>query len=63
MVNSEAYCGTPRCMKKSGRPINTEKERLIALARRLTESSSSAERQRIKKELACMTFDGQSLRG
>ena len=33
-----------------------EKERFFALAQRLTESSDPAERQRIKKELARMTF-------
>ncbi len=34
----------------------SEKERFFALANRLTESSDSSERQRIKKELARMTF-------
>jgi hypothetical protein len=34
----------------------TEKERFFALAHRLTESSDPSERQRIKKELARMTF-------
>jgi len=33
-----------------------EKERFFALANRLTESVDPAERQRIKEELACMTF-------
>jgi len=33
-----------------------EKERFFALAHRLTESPDPAERQRIKKELARMTF-------
>ncbi|HMD33025.1 MAG TPA: hypothetical protein VKG84_14015 [Candidatus Acidoferrales bacterium] len=34
----------------------TEKERFFALAHRLTESTDPAERQRIKQELARMTF-------
>lgn len=33
-----------------------EKERFFALTNRLTESTDPAERQRIKKELACITF-------
>jgi hypothetical protein len=33
-----------------------EKERFFALASRLSESSNPAERQRLKKELARMTF-------
>jgi ribosomal protein L1 len=33
-----------------------EKDRFFALANRLTESTDSVERQRIKKELARMTF-------
>jgi hypothetical protein len=33
-----------------------EKERFFALAHRLTESSDPSEKQRIKKELARMTF-------
>ncbi len=45
-----------RFMKNSGKPVDSEKERFIALARRLTASSSPAERQRIKKQLARMTF-------
>ena len=34
----------------------SEKERFFALANRLSESKDRAERQRIKKELAQMTF-------
>jgi len=34
----------------------TEKQRFFALANRLTESDDPAERQRIKEELARMTF-------
>jgi hypothetical protein len=33
-----------------------EKERFFALTNRLVESTDAAERERIKKELACMTF-------
>jgi hypothetical protein len=33
-----------------------EKERFFALANRLSESADPAERQRLKKELARMTF-------
>jgi predicted DNA-binding protein len=33
-----------------------ERERFFALASRLTESSDPAEREKLKKELACMTF-------
>jgi len=43
-------------MKNSRKPAETEKERFFALARRLSESSDAAERRRIKKELARMTF-------
>jgi hypothetical protein len=35
---------------------DTEKDRFFALAQRLTESHDVAERRRIKKELARMTF-------
>jgi metal-responsive CopG/Arc/MetJ family transcriptional regulator len=35
---------------------DSEKERFFALANRLAESTDGAERQRIKKELARMTF-------
>ena len=35
---------------------DTEKERFFLLVKRLTESSSSVERQRLKEELARMTF-------
>jgi len=45
-----------RSMKNSRKPVDSEKERFLALARRLTASSGPAERQRIKKELARMTF-------
>jgi hypothetical protein len=34
----------------------TEKERFFSLVNRLTESSDPGERQRLKKELALMTF-------
>ena len=34
----------------------TEKERFFSLANRLTESTDPAERQRLKEELARMTF-------
>lgn len=34
----------------------SEKERFFALANRLSESTDPSERQRIKKELARMTF-------
>lgn len=36
----------------------SEKERFFALTNRLSESTDPAERQRIKKELARMTFGG-----
>ncbi len=35
---------------------DAEKERFFLLVKRLTESSSSVERQRLKEELARMTF-------
>jgi hypothetical protein len=35
-----------------------EKERFFVLVRRLTESSDAAERERLKEELARMTFGG-----
>jgi hypothetical protein len=35
---------------------DAEKERFFALVNRLTESSDSAERQRVKDELARLTF-------
>jgi len=38
------------------RAKETEKQRFFALANRLTESDDPAERQRIKEELARMTF-------
>ena len=40
------------------RSKNSEKERFFALANRLSESKDPAERERIKKELARMTFGG-----
>ena len=43
-------------MKNSRNPAETEKERFFALAQRLSESPDAAERQRIKKELAHLTF-------
>jgi len=36
----------------------TEKERFFSLVSRLTESSDPAERERVKEELARMTFGG-----
>jgi hypothetical protein len=36
----------------------TEKERFFSLVGRLTESSDPAERERLKEELARMTFGG-----
>ena len=36
----------------------SEKERFFFLVRRLTESSDTAERERLKEELARMTFGG-----
>lgn len=37
---------------------DAEKERFVSLVNRLTQSRDSAERQRLKEELARMTFGG-----
>jgi hypothetical protein len=50
-------------MKNSRKLAASQKERFFALARRLTASSDPAERKRIKKELARMTFGEQLSRG
>jgi hypothetical protein len=43
-------------MEAGARAQAAEKERFFELATRLTETTDAAERQRIKKELARMTF-------
>ncbi|HKO04379.1 MAG TPA: hypothetical protein VJW51_06505 [Candidatus Acidoferrales bacterium] len=48
-------------MKSFEKLVDPEKKRFFMLAQRLTESTNPAERQRIKKELARITF-GESSR-
>jgi len=50
-------------MKNSRKLADSEKVRFFAMTQRLTASSNPAERKRIKKELARMTFGGQISRG
>jgi len=52
-----------RSMKKLRRLADSEKKRFFALAHRLTMSLDPSEKQRIKNELARMTFGEQLSRG